>query len=283
MIEADRYLLAGMDALERAAVLLTARFRARDLRVEAKADGTPVTDADKDIEAAVREELRRATPELGILGEEEGAEGDSRDRWILDPIDGTMSFLAGDPRFAFLLALELDGALELALIYSPMIGTLAPQGRVCSPGVTWLARRGRGSFSFPGMELPAENGLRKLRVEPVRSLSEAVLTMGSLRHLVRQGLWVSMGDLAGCVAATRGDGDWFGHVLVAEGKCHLMVDPRVALYDVAAVRLLVEEAGGVFLAGDPAALDPTGFGPVLSGVPGVAEAAARRLDFLLPL
>src|SRR6185295_15149172 len=167
-------------------------FRAGGLAVERKADASPVTRADRDSEAAIRETLRRAVPELGILGEEYGQEGDARDRWVVDPLDGTRNFVAGLPYFATLIGLELDGELVLGVVHAAALGPgsgveALPAGtdpagfELAGLGETWCAVRGRGTFGGTGTD-PATVRRRRLRVSEVDDLSRAFLVHGGLVH-----------------------------------------------------------------------------------------------------
>src|SRR5262249_20329827 len=120
--ESRRYLEAALAACRRAGEIHREHFRSAALRVELKKDASPVTAADRGSEAAIREALHRATPELGVLGEEFGQEGSESDRWIIDPIDATKNFVAGLPFFATLIGLELDGELVFGTVHAPALG-----------------------------------------------------------------------------------------------------------------------------------------------------------------
>lgn len=249
--DADRCLAAALEACRRAGAIHREHFRSAGLAVEKKADASPVTRADRGSEEAIRETLRRATPELGILGEEFGQEGDERDRWVVDPLDGTRNFVAGLPYFATLIGLELDGRLVLGVIHAaalgPGSGLEAPPADVDPAGLgeTWCAVRGQGAFGGTGTD-PATVRRRRLRVSEEEDLSRSFLVHGGLAHFQTNGLWPAFGELVARAGRTRGFGDWWGHVLVAEGRCDAMVEPVVAYHDMAAIQVLVEEAGGVF-------------------------------------
>jgi histidinol-phosphatase len=236
------------------------------LAVERKADASPVTQADRGSEEAIREALRRATPELGLLGEEYGQEGDERDRWVIDPLDATRNFVAGLPYFATLLGLELDGELVLGVVHAAVLGE------------TWCAVRGGGAWAGTGTD-PATCRARRLRVSETAALGDAFVQHGGLVHFQRSGLWPAFGDLVARAGRTRGFGDWWGHMLVAEGRCDAMVEGAVHYHDVAAIRPILEEAGGVFrtLGGVPLG---AGFhGPVLSSNRELAPELAGLLGF----
>jgi histidinol-phosphatase len=192
--------------------LTLARFRAADLRVETKADLTPVTDADRAVERALRERVARERPGEGVFGEEEGDDG-SANRWIVDPIDGTRNFSRGIPVWATLLALERDGELVLGVVSAPALGR------------RWWAARGAGAFA---------NGER-IGVSQVRVLAEASVSCSRARDLAL---------LEPHVWHARGLGDFWQHVLVAEGALDAAVDVELALWDRAALEPIVAEAGG---------------------------------------
>ncbi|HYU33436.1 MAG TPA: inositol monophosphatase family protein [Thermoanaerobaculia bacterium] len=249
--DSERCLTAALEACRRAGAIHREHFRTGGLAVERKADASPVTRADRGSEEAIRETLRRAVPELGVLGEELGQEGDERDRWVVDPLDGTRNFIAGLPHFATLIGLELDGELVLGVVHAAALGP--GSGVEAAPaaadpaglGETWCAIRGQGAFGGTGTD-PATVRRRRLRVSEVDDLSRAFLVHGGLVHFQKMGLWPAFGELVARAERTRGFGDWWGHVLVAEGRCDAMVEPAVAFHDVAAIRILIEEAGGVF-------------------------------------
>jgi len=192
------------------------RFRAADLVVETKPDLTPVTEADRAVEAAIRELLARERPGDGILGEEEGASGEGRRRWIVDPIDGTRNYSRGIPVWATLIALEEDGELVLGLVSAPALGR------------RWWAERGAGAFA---------DGVR-MHVSHVARVEDAVLSFA---------LEQSLPPLAHRCWHPRAYGDFWAHMLVAEGAVDGAVDAiGVAVWDLAAIRPIVEEAGGTF-------------------------------------
>jgi histidinol-phosphatase len=192
--------------------LTVARFRSADLRVETKADLTPVTDADRAVERTLRELIARERPAEGVLGEEEGDDGGAV-RWILDPIDGTRNFSRGLPVWATLVALERDGVRVCGVVSAPALGR------------RWWAARGGGAFA---------NGER-IRVSSVGELAQAAVSCTLGRDLVR---------LEPQVWHARGLGDFWQHVLVAEGALDAAVDVSLALWDHAALEPIVEEAGG---------------------------------------
>lgn len=284
--ESARLLAAALAACRAAGEIQRRHFRSPSLAVETKSDASPVTVADRDSEAAIREVLHRAAPELGCLGEEMGACGDTRDRWVIDPLDATKNFVAGLPFFATLIALELDGELVLGVVHAPALGPGAGLSAAPSPspapaetlGETWWAVRGGGAFAGTGT-LPETAKARRLAVSGTSRLERAFVLHGGLNLFQRKGLWDGLGRVAGRAYRTRGFGDWWGHVLVAEGRCDAMIEAQVAFHDVAAIRPLVEEAGGRFLTRGGIPLAPGFDEPVLAAAPALAEELAALLGF----
>lgn len=192
--------------------------------VELKADRTPVTEADRNAELAIREFLARECPAHGVLGEEfpEKA-GDGRHRWILDPIDGTKSFIHHVPLFGTLIALERDGV--------PVVGVIACH----AVGETVSAAEGLGTWL---------NGER-CRVSTTAAMEDATFTMTSITRMV-QGRSEGVAKLAAACGLTRAWGDCYGYMMVASGRADIMVDPIVNLWDAAALYPVIREAGGGF-------------------------------------
>jgi len=190
--------------------------------VTLKADQTPVTQADREAEQAITAILRGAYPEWGFLGEEFGAQGARDPRWIIDPIDGTKNFVRGIPFWAILIALEEAGEVTTGVVLNPVMGEL------------FTARRGEGAFL---------NGER-LRVSPCESLKEATVLHSGLRLLREAGCWDGFVRLVDASSRTRGFGDYYGYGLVAHGQAEIYVEVDLKPWDVAPVKILVEEAGG---------------------------------------
>lgn len=218
----DQATLDTAVALGRAAGQRTLRwFRSPDLEVERKGDGTPVTAADKDAERFLREELARAFPGDGILGEEEEpTEGTTGRRWILDPIDGTKAFTCGVPLYSTLLALEDEHGIAVGVVDLP------------ATGETVWAGRGRGCWSERG---PA-------RVSGATSLEGAYVMSSSFRTWTPA--QVVAVESTGAVLRTWGDG--YGYALVTTGRVAAMVDVVAAPYDLGPMPVLLAEAGGRF-------------------------------------
>jgi histidinol-phosphatase len=282
--ESERYLQAALAACRRAGEIHREHFRSIHLQVELKKDASPVTLADRGSEEAIREILHQATPELGLLGEEFGQEGSERDRWIIDPIDATKNFVAGLPFFATLIGLQLDGELVLGVVHAPVLGPgsglAASQtgGDPAALGETWWGARGEGAWGGTGTALETCRQ-RRLRVSETSEVASAFVAHGGLKIFQRRGLWPAFSDLVARTTRTRGFGDWWGHILVAEGRCDAMVEGEVALHDVAALKPILEEAGGVLLTRGGAPLE-TGFQEgTLSSNGNLAEALREVMGF----
>jgi histidinol-phosphatase len=187
---------------------------------------TPVTDADRAVEALVAERLASARPKHAIVGEEFGVQGSAgaRTRWIVDPIDGTKNYIRGIPVFATLLAVEVDGEMAVGVASAPALGR------------RWYAARGEGAFA---------DGTR-IVVSQVADMAAARLSHSGLEGWEAAGRMAQFIDLAGAVAHTRGFGDFWHHMLVAQGSLEMALEPEVSLWDLAALKVIVEEAGGRF-------------------------------------
>ncbi len=191
------------------------RFRT-GLEIETKADLTPVTEADRAVEAEVRRRLASERPGDAILGEEEGAAGAGARRWIVDPIDGTRNYARGIPIWATLVAVEEDRIVRVGVASAPALGR------------RWWAQRGAGAFASG----------ERIRVSTVSSVEQAVLSFA---------LESGLPPIARRAWHARGFGDFWAHMLVAEGVVDGAVDAiGVGEWDLAAVQVIVEEAGGRF-------------------------------------
>jgi histidinol-phosphatase len=240
----------------------TVRFRAADLAVGTKPDATPVSDADRAVEQALRDLLARRARGDGILGEEfgrAGAPAGGGRQWILDPIDGTKNFVRGAPVWATLIALRVDDTVTVGVASAPALGR------------RWWAARGRGAWVRDPL-----GGPRRCRVSAVPELTEGRLSYSSLSGWPAAGRMAGFLRLAGQAAHTRAFGDFWSHLLVAEGAVDVSCEPDVAVWDLAALQVVVEEAGGRFtdLTGAPRADG----GSVLASNGLVHEAALRALS-----
>lgn len=210
-------------AADKAARSTLALFQAEPA-LELKADATPVTEADKRAEAILRAEIEKHFPGEAILGEEQGLTGAGDDRWIIDPIDGTKSFITGVPLYATLLSYERAGEPVLGVIVFPALNELI------------YAETGLGAFW---------NG-RPCRVKPAYDPAMALICAGSHKGLMNAGRLDGVLALAQRTMATRSWCDAYGHMLVATGRVDAMVDPVVSHWDISAPAIIVREAGGVF-------------------------------------
>ena len=209
------------------------RYQALDLTVTNKPDNTPVTDADKSAEDAIRALLHAHRPEDGIVGEEFGTQGTEKNRyWVIDPIDGTKNFLRGVPTWATLIGLmerDTDGVEKVVV------------GVVSAPALfrRWYAFEGGGAFVIVNKEVP-----KKINVSAVSSIEDASISHSD---------FIGWGDrlepfnnLMKSAWRTRAHGDFWSHMLVAEGAVEVAAEPTLALWDMAALDIIVREAGGRF-------------------------------------
>jgi len=205
------------------------RFGALDLVVEAKPDLTPVSDADTAVERAVRTALASRRPHDAVLGEEDGETGTGPRRWVVDPVDGTKNFVRGVPVWATLLALQQDGTTTVGVVSAPALGR------------RWWAARGSGAHAGGSLATA-----RRLRVSAVGDLPDASVAYSSLTGWEDQGRLPGLLRLSRTVWRTRAYGDFWSHVLVAEGAVDASFEPEVSLWDLAPLQVVVEEAGGRF-------------------------------------
>lgn len=215
------------------------RFGAADLAVVTKADSSFVTDADQEAETALRALLAGQRPADGVLGEEGGeTAGRAARRWVIDPIDATHNYLRGVPVWATLIALEAAGEPVVAVVSAPAL-----QRR-------WWARRGGGAYAgVTGRRAGAGDTAgagRRLAVSGVARLEQAFFSYSSLSGWQAGGRLPAVLDLLATVWRSRAFGDFWSYVLVAEGAVDLAAEPEVSRWDLAAVSLLVTEAGGRF-------------------------------------
>ena len=205
------------------------RFRAQDLQVDTKPDTTPVTDADRKAEEIVRSQLGRTRPRDAVVGEELPDTGHGPRQWVVDPIDGTKNFVRGVPVWATLIALIDEGQPVLGVVSAPALGR------------RWWAASGSGAWS--GRSLAAAT---RLQVSQVSRLEDASLSYSSLSGWEEDGRLEGFLDLTRSVWRTRGYGDFWSYMLVAEGAVDIAAEPELALHDMAALVPVVTEAGGRF-------------------------------------
>ena len=205
------------------------RFGALDLVVESKPDLTPVSDADRAVEQAIRTRLASSRPGDAVLGEEDGETGTGPRRWVVDPVDGTKNFIRGVPVWASLVALQVDGEVVVGVVSAPALGR------------RWWAARGLGAFAGGSL-----GQARHLHVSAVSSLADASVAYSSLTGWEEQSRLPGLLQLSREVWRTRAYGDFWSHVLVAEGAVDASFEPEVSLWDLAPLQVVVEEAGGRF-------------------------------------
>lgn len=227
-------LAVALDLARRADAITEDRFGALDLRIDTKPDLTPVTDADRAVEAAVRESLAQCRPDDAILGEEFGGTPIFSGRqWVVDPIDGTKNFVRGVPVWATLIALLDDGIPVVGVVSAPALGR------------RWWAGQGLGAFtSFNG------SASRRLEVSQVAELASASLSFSSLSGWAARGTRENFIELTDAVWRVRAYGDFYSYCLLAEGAVDIAAEPEVNLWDLAALDILVREAGGQFTSVD---------------------------------
>ncbi|MGD0516725.1 MAG: histidinol-phosphatase [Thermoguttaceae bacterium] len=205
-------------------------FRTDDLVVNLKQDDTPVTIADHKAEEYLRGAIASAFPDDGIFGEEYAQrQGTSGYRWILDPIDGTKSFIHGVPLYGTLLGLEYDGQCMLGVIRIPALDECL------------YAAKGQGAWYFVGHNKP-----KPARVSQRKQLAKALFVTSEVISFDRTGRRAVYDRLQSATRLTRTWGDCYGYLMVATGRADLMVDPIMALWDAAALLPILEEAGGTF-------------------------------------
>ena len=223
-------------ALELAAIadeITMARYLAQDLVVSTKPDNTPVTDADKATEEALRKHLAVTRPEDGLVGEEFGNENKEAARyWVMDPIDGTKNFMRGVPTWATLIGLverQDDGSKKVIV------------GLASAPALfrRWYASSGNGAFTTLNNGSP-----RKICVSKVSELSNASIAYSDFQGWSDR--LVKFQNLVSACTRSRGYGDFWSHMLVAEGAVDIAAEPSLALWDMAALDVIVREAGGTF-------------------------------------
>lgn len=217
-------LQAALDAAQAAAQVIRAYYQ-RGVRVQMKADESPVTEADVKAEEAIRGVLSQRFPAYGFYGEETGQHAaDAENVWLVDPIDGTKSFVRECPFFSTQIALMRKGRLVLGVSNAPAYGELA-----------W-AEEGQGAFL---------NG-RPIRVSAVTELKNAVVSSGNLKTLAGSPQWARFGQLIRQVNRIRGYGDFLHYHLLARGALDVVIESDVNILDIAALSVIVREAGGVF-------------------------------------
>ncbi|WP_052851913.1 histidinol-phosphatase [Streptomyces avicenniae] len=209
------------------------RFKALDLKVETKPDMTPVTEADRAAEELVRSSLQRARPRDGVLGEEYGGRGGGPRRWVIDPIDGTKNYVRGVPVWATLISLVERGEGG----DRPVVGVVSAPAL----GRRWWAQLGGGAYT--GRSLSSATRLHVSRVGNLVDASFAYSSLSGWQERNRLGAFL---DLTRACWRTRGYGDFWSYMMVAEGSVDICAEPELSLWDMAAPAIVVQEAGGRF-------------------------------------
>jgi histidinol-phosphatase len=243
---ASRYsaeLAFALTLADRADAISLSRYHALDLEITTKPDNTPVTDADKAVERAIIDAIAAQYPSDGVVGEEFGSSGGKDRYWIIDPIDGTKNFLRGVPTWATLIALVENEKVVASVVSSPALYR------------RWYATEGGGAYVIEGSlgatsEETAINTVdtqslsRKLSASKVSAISDASIAYSDFQGWgARRAAFEKLLDSAW---RSRGMGDFWSHMLVAEGAVDVAIEPSLALWDMAALDLIVREAGGRF-------------------------------------
>jgi histidinol-phosphatase len=248
------FLETALEAVSAASIPIFESFHG-NFEVELKADQTPVTIADREAEKAIRNVLRDAFPEHGIYGEEFGKSGSETEYlWLIDPIDGTKSFVRGYGMFSTQLALMHRGVIVLGVSNAPLMDELA-----------W-ATLGGGAW-LDG---------QRLQVSSVTVLGEATVSTGNLRSLAQSPRWAALGGVFVAANRSRGYGDFYHYHRLAAGQLDAVIESDVNILDIAALSLIITEAGGVFtdLEGHPVGLETTS---VLAATPGLHAGLLKAL------
>jgi len=226
-----RALAVAQRAADAAEAITRPRYRAQDFSVVTKADATPVTEADRAAEAAIKQVLRETFPDHAFYGEEEGREGDGDFLWLIDPIDGTKAFVRGYPMFSTQIALMHAGELVLGVSAAGEYGERAH------------AVRGAGAFVRRG-----DGEAKRVFVSDVREFGpSSAISTGNLKSLAASPTrWNALADLVRRNGRIRGYGDFLHYHLLARGAIDLVVESDLNILDIAPLVVIVREAGGVF-------------------------------------
>jgi histidinol-phosphatase len=229
----------ALSMADAADVISMRHYQSTTLAVRTKIDMTPVSEADEAVEKMIRERLGAERPEDGIVGEEFGTSGSMPDansrRWIIDPIDGTKNYVRGIPVFGTLIGLEENGRVTAGVVSAPAMAR------------RWWASAGEGAFCN------ALGVTRQLHASRIATIEDSHLSYDAIGDFDQHGGAVRFLALTRRCERSRGFGDFWAHMLVAEGAVEIAIEPKVAIWDMAPVQLIVEEAGGRFtdLRGEP--------------------------------
>ncbi|HEY6985275.1 MAG TPA: inositol monophosphatase family protein [Rhodanobacteraceae bacterium] len=239
-----RALEAAQRAADAAEAVTLPRYRARDFSVETKPDATPVTDADRRAEAEIKRVLRASLPGHAFYGEEEGREGQGDFLWLIDPIDGTKSFVRGYPFFSTQIALMHEGEIIVGVSAAGAFGERM-----------WATRGGGAFLSSSDIPDPV-----RVHVSDARAFgADTAISTGNLKSLASGPRWTALADLVRRSGRVRGYGDFVHYHLLARGAIDLVIESDLNILDIAPLVAIVREAGGVFtdLDGRTVGLDTT--------------------------
>ena len=231
------FLKTAIEAAE-AAQKVIKKYYAGEFEIEIKPDETPVTIADIETEKVIKKIILDAFPDHGFYGEETGKVNENAEyNWLIDPIDGTKSFVRGYPFFSTQIALMRNGELILGVSNSPEFNEMA------------YAEKGHGAWL---------NG-KEMKVSDIDSIKQSTLSMGNLSSIAQKQQWQNLGKLVSSVNRVRGYGDFYQYHLLASGKIDIVLESDVNILDIAALAVIVREAGGIFtdLEGNELTLDTT--------------------------
>jgi histidinol-phosphatase len=227
----EKDLALALELADIADEISLARFRALDLHVENKPDRSPVTDADRSVELALKKLLAAKAPADALIGEEFGSTGAASRTWIIDPIDGTANYLRGVPVWATLIALAIDGKPVVSVVSAPAMGR------------RWWAAPGIGSITSD-----IDGTTRTLKVSAISDLEHSSLSYNNLQLWDQAGMLTQLIQLSRKIWRTRAYGDFWSYMLLAEGAVDIVAEHDLKIYDIAALVPIVEQAGGQFTA-----------------------------------
>jgi len=228
--DSQRRLEVALAAAHEAGALTLKYFQGSDLQVELKQDASPVTIADRQAELLLRQRITAAFPDDGIVGEEFAEKaGSSGYRWILDPIDGTKSFISGVPLYGTLIGVERNNRSEIGVILIPGLGECV------------YASAGNGAWYTKGSSSPVA-----ARVSKKATMAESLFLTSEVKTFYKTGREMAYQRLQQASRLSRTWGDCYGYLLVATGRAEVMVDPQMSVWDAAALQPILEEAGGTF-------------------------------------
>ncbi|MFW5815529.1 MAG: inositol monophosphatase family protein [Wenzhouxiangella sp.] len=223
LVDLERALAVARQAAAAADGIAMGHFRTANLAVERKSDASPVTVADRQCEAAIRQILQQAFPDHAVFGEEYGRDGEGRLLWLIDPIDGTRSFIRGLPFWSVQIALMVDGELVLGVSSAPAFGETA--------------------WAVVGGEALVDD--RLARVRPVERIEDADVSFGNLRSLAGGDGWAGAGQIVARAARCRGYGDFYSYHRLADGGQDAVIESDVNILDIAALTVICRQAGAV--------------------------------------